>query len=108
MQHQFVLQCTLALLSSEERDVLSVLLPFVLQDASHLYRTTPPMCIIMLQGTYQWLGSPGCSPWENEAVTQGVMYGIPGRAISYTLVAHAISSEGIGFLPWSVSLPCAL
>ena len=40
----------------------SVLLPFVSQYASHLYRGTPPICIAMLLGNFWWLWSPGCSP----------------------------------------------
>ena len=39
-----------------------VLLRFVSQYASHLYRSTPPICIAILLGKSWWLWSPGCSP----------------------------------------------
>ena len=49
-------------LGSKEREILSVLLPFVSQYASHLYCNTPPICIAVLLGKSWWLWSPGCSP----------------------------------------------
>ena len=57
--------CTAVLLvplRSEEREILSVLLPFVSQYASHLYCNTPPICIAILLGKSWWLWSPECSP----------------------------------------------
>ena len=42
--------------------MLSVLLPFVSQYASHLYCNTPPISIAALLGKSWWLWSPGCSP----------------------------------------------
>ena len=64
---QFVLQsppiCIAVLsvpLHSEEREILSVLLPFVSQYASHLHRNTPPICIAVLLGKSWWWWSPGC------------------------------------------------
>ena len=45
---------------------IAVLLPFVSQYASHLYRNTPPICIAMLLGKSWWLWSPGCSPFLRE------------------------------------------
>ena len=51
---------------SEERETLSVLLPFVSQYASHLYRNMPPICIAILLGKSWWLWSPGCSPIRNQ------------------------------------------
>ena len=49
-------------LCSEEREILSVLLPFVSQYASCLYCSTPPICIAVLLGKSWWLWSPECSP----------------------------------------------
>ena len=49
-------------LGSKEREILSVLLPFVSQYASHLYCNTPPICIAVLLGKSWWLWSPDCSP----------------------------------------------
>ena len=49
-------------LRSEEKEILSVLLPFVSQYASHLYCNTPPMRFAVLWGKSWWLWSPGCSP----------------------------------------------
>ena len=50
-------------LRSEERETLSVLLPFVSQYASHLYRNMPPISILVLLGkSWWWWWSPGCSP----------------------------------------------
>ena len=50
-------------LRSEEREILSVLLPFVSQYASHLYCNTPLICIAVLLEQPWWLWSPGCSPF---------------------------------------------
>ena len=61
------LQCSIAVLSvslrSEEREILSVLLPFVSQYASHLYCNTLLICIAVPLGKSWWLWSPGCSPF---------------------------------------------
>ena len=46
----------------EQREILSVLLPFVSQYAPHLYCNTPPICIAVLLGKSWWWWSPGCSP----------------------------------------------
>ena len=48
-------------LGTKEREILSVLLPFVSQYA-HLYCNTPPICIAVLLRKSWWLRSPGCSP----------------------------------------------
>ena len=53
-------------LCSEEREILSVLLPFVSQYASHLRCSTPPVCIAVLLGKSWWLWSPACSPTKLE------------------------------------------
>ena len=50
-------------LRSEEREILSVLLPFEWQYASHSYCNTPPICIAVLLGKSWWLWSLGCSPY---------------------------------------------
>ena len=47
------------------KEILSVLLPFVLQYMSHSYRNMPPICVAMLLGKSWWLGPPGCSPLES-------------------------------------------
>ena len=59
---QFVSQYFWCPIRSEEREILSVLLPFVSQYASHLYCNTPPICIAIFLGKSWWLWSPECSP----------------------------------------------
>ena len=44
------------------KGILSVLLPFVSQCSSHLYRNTPPICIAVLLGKSWWWRPPWCSP----------------------------------------------
>ena len=51
-------------LGSQEKEILSILVPFVSQYASHLYCNTPPICIAVLLRRSWWLWSPGCSPNE--------------------------------------------
>ena len=72
---QFVPQCfwcPYGGLRSEEREILSVLLPFVSQYASHLYCNTPPIRIAVLLGKSWWLWSPECSPEKSPKTPQKV------------------------------------
>ena len=56
-------------LRSEEREILSVFLPFVSQYASHLYCNMPPIYIAVFLVKSWWLWSLGWSP----SVTQLIM-----------------------------------
>ena len=55
---QFVLKYFWCPIRPEEREMLSVLLPFVSQYAFHLHCNTPPICVAVLLGKSWWLWSP--------------------------------------------------
>ena len=93
-------------LRSEEREILSVLLPFVSQYASRLYCNTPPICIAVLLGKSWRLWSPGCSPHDTcKANRQIVMKAVSGcwQALrwasaelreDYDIILQAASDKG--------------
>ena len=76
-------------LRSEERETLSVLLPFVSQYASHLYCSTPPICIAILLGKSRWLWSPECSPifffFAQGGGGEGESEALGGGGVSFSL-----------------------
>ena len=88
---RFVPHCFWCPICSEEREILSVLLPFVSQYVSHLYCNTAPICIAMLLGKSLWLWSPECSPPRVRSSSSFIHWEIKGRFRKRVVLANVPS-----------------
>ena len=76
-------------LGSKEREILSVLIPFVSHYARPLYCNTPPIRIEALLRKSWWLWSPGCSP----NITHALRLHPQGVARLLSVCAHLSSLQ---------------